>query len=228
MHATNARTQARAQTNADLDAGGMPSTNEAEARCATMHECEQVSGEVQVAGSKGDMDIDVWVTTLQGVVLYHRCAPSHGKLSFQTPVSDGARVPDEGTGYGDYADDEDTFRLCVEHQQVPSTAHDGRTRRVVALRLRDVDAALWKRERVASNSDTDKLLRAMRVMHTSLAGMIGDLTALEMREKGLTASVVGTASRVTAMAFVSFVVIVAISVAQVRYYRDFFKAKKLC
>lgn len=177
------------------------------------------------------MDIDVWITTLQGKVLYHRCAPSHGKLSFLTPLAEHT-----GPHYDDYDDlelndfrqDEDTFRICIEHQQNPSMAHVAGASRVITLRMKDVDTTVIRHNRAASASDTDRLQRSMRSMHNQLAAMVGDLTQLEHRERTLTKCVAQTAWRVSCLAALSLLVIFATSALQMSYYKTYLRHKKVC
>lgn len=200
-----------------------------ERRCFTqdLPTGRKVNGEVEVSGSKGDMSIDVWVTTLQGVVIYHRCAHAHGKLTFRTPESVAGSHEEEGS-LQDMREDEDTFKVCIEHQQQPSTAHEAHTERSITVGFQEADRSFWKRERPALASDTDRLLRSMRTIHTSLVGMIGDLSQLEQRERSLTKGIMNTGWRVSVLAAISFMTVVLISFLQFRYYRDFFKQKKLC
>lgn len=180
-----------------------------------------------MSGNRGDMNIDVWVTTLQGKVLYHRCAPSHGKLSFQTPHSE--RTHEEDIYLHEFHDDEDTFQICIEHQQNPSAVQTSPdASRVITLRLNDIQSLAVRHSRAATASDADRLLRSMRSMHTQLSGMIGDLTDLEQRERNTVSDVVRTTWYVTFLAIASLLVIGATSALQICYYKLYFKHKKVC
>lgn len=183
-----------------------------------------------MAAGRGEMEIDVWITTMSGTVLYHRRAAEHGKFSFRTPALSRkyhADMMDDEDEY-DYEEaraEEDTFKVCVEHQQVASRAHAAGTRRMVSFKL---DEARARDGVAAEKGDTDALQATMKDMHASLSGMVGDLNQLQRREKGLTKRMQRTTGRVTALAVFSLVVMVATSAMQYRYYVGYFKQKKLC
>ena len=170
------------------------------------------------------MDIDIFITTNDGKVLYHKRAPQHGKFSFWTPKY----LPEEFDADDDLEEDEEeTFRVCLEHQQHASQAHATGTRRSIQFILHQS----YKGESVAkaaSMSDMDRLQNTMRQMHTTLSGMIGDLTQLQRRERLLTEKMEKTNSRVVALAIFGIIVAVGTSLVQFKYYQGYFKQKKLC
>lgn len=188
------------------------------------------------------MDIDVWVTTLPGKVLYHKRAPDHGKLSFQTPSVRNLRVdalhPDvvdnvdaDAYGFDQSAEDEDTFRVCVEHQDVPSSLHDDGAHRAISLRLGDgspahtaADAATG----MARAHDANRLVDSVLYMHEGLTAMVGDLSRLEARERALIDACRRTGTRVSVLAMAAVASAVAVTAAQSHYYGVFFKQNKLC
>lgn len=187
----------------------------------------QVSGELHVSGEKGDMDIDLWITTVKGSVLYHKRSSNHGKFTFQTPGTNAH----ENYDYDDDNDEDDTFRICIEHQQPASAAHPRGTKRSVSFRLNHTPPSWAGHQRsgkAALAADTDRLQTTMRTMHSSLAGMIGDLSQLERREKLLTKGVENTTRRVTYLAIFSLVVTVMTSALQFTYFKGYFKQKKIC
>lgn len=206
-------------------------------RCFTdeLPSSTRITGETRIADGKSDMEIDVWVTTQKGTVLYHRRAADHGKFSFTTPAiakdhHDDVLEDDEQYSYDDEDPyEEDTFRICIEHQQVPSRAHPAGTRRLVSFVLHQAFNGLKEpAQGAASAEDTDHLQLTMREMHTTLSGMIGDLTQLQRRERNLTARMQRTSWRVTAMAVWSVLMMILTSAVQFKYYQGYFKRKKLC
>lgn len=186
------------------------------------------------------MDIDVWVTNIQGIVLYHKCAPSHGVFTFHTPPSLNQHHhqydhhhdddPDDGFDLREFPHDEDTFQICIEHQQPPSGVSEAGTQRIVSLRIGNdaTDVALADNNKAASVSDADRLLQHMQSMHGVLVAMVSDLSVLEEKERRLMGNVQHTASRISTLAAMSLSVIAVISVLQMRFYSDYFKDKKLC
>ncbi|CAN8075195.1 unnamed protein product [Agarophyton chilense] len=188
----------------------------------------KVTGETRVSGGKSDMDIDVWVTNLQGKVLYHKKAPDHGKFSFDTPKIQRQHRPADEYEYED--EEEDTFRICIEHQQKAGRVHPAGTKRAIEFNLDQAFAGASTEgvDRAAKASDTDRLQKSLRRMHTSLSGMIGDMTRLQRRERMLTQKMEETTSHVMVLAILSLFVTVATCAAQYKYYEGYFKQKKLC
>lgn len=187
-----------------------------------------------MASGRGEMDIDVWITTMQGKVLYHRRSPEHGKFSFDTPGvpkdRDHDMLDDDDYGYAD-AHEEDTYKICIEHQQSPSRSHPPDTKRLISFHLNQAFNGANAGERLADAAgakDTDKLQATMRDMHTTLSGMIGDLSQLQKRERTLTNRMQRTTSRITWLSIFSLFITLATSALQFRYYKGYFKQKKLC
>lgn len=184
-----------------------------------------------MTSGKSDMEIDVWVTTMDGKVLYHRRAADHGKFTFKTPsiAKHHEDMDDEDYDYEDEGDEEDTFKICIEHQQHPSRAHPPGTHRLVSFKLhQSFKGGTISMDSAATASDTDKLQESMRQIHTALSGMIGDLSQLQRREKTLTARMQRTTSRVTSLAILAVIVTMATAAFQFKYYQGYFKQKKLC
>lgn len=174
------------------------------------------------------MEIDVWITTLQGKVLYQKRASDHGKFSFRTPPIHRDHKPSADYEYDD-EEEEDTYRVCIEHQQPAGRAHPSGTRRAVEFKLDQAFPGVrGSTGNAAKASDADRLLDTLRAMHTSLSGMIGELTRLQQRERTLTANMEHTTSRVLWLAIFSLLVTVVTCAAQYKYYEGYFKQKKLC
>ncbi|KAI0562501.1 hypothetical protein FGB62_59g13 [Gracilaria domingensis] len=174
------------------------------------------------------MEIDVWVTTLQGKVLYHKRAPDHGKFSFDTPAIERQHKPADEYEYDD--EEEDTYRICIEHQQKAGRVHPAGAKRAIEFNLDQAFAGSSTDgvERAAKATDTDRLQKSLRRMHTSLSGMIGDITRLQRRERMLIQRMEGTTGRVMMLAILSLFVTIATCAAQYKYYEGYFKQKKLC
>lgn len=192
----------------------------------------QITGEALVASGRSEMDIDVWITTVQGKVLYHRRSSEHGKFSFDTPAlskeHEHDMLDDDDYDYTD-TNEEDTYKICIEHQQSPSRSHPPGTKRLVSFHLNQAfNGAKNRYGDAAGAKDTDKLQATMRDMHTTLSGMIGDLSQLQKRERTLTNRMQRTTSRITWLAVFSLFVTLATSALQFRYYKGYFKQKKLC
>lgn len=177
------------------------------------------------------MTIDVWITTSEGRVLYHKRAPDHGKFTFMTPGTNvGGHAPDPDMDDEDYDDDEDedTYKICLEHQQIASRGHVAGTRRLVYFNLDHAFSEMDRNEKPASGSSADKLQATMRNMHTTLSGIVGDLSQLQKRERSLLSRTQKTSSRITMFAVISLFVTLGTSAFQYKYYKGYFKQKKLC
>lgn len=177
------------------------------------------------------MEIDVWITTMDGNVLYHKRAADHGKFTFRTPSVSKQHddVEEDEYDYGQDDDEEDTFKICIEHQQHPSRAHPTGTHRLVSFKLhQSFNGGTSSLEDAATASDTDKLEASMRDIHTALSGMIGDLSQLQRRERVLTARMQRTTTRITSLAIFAVIVTMVTSAFQFKYYKGYFKQKKLC
>lgn len=173
------------------------------------------------------MPIDVWVTTLQGRVLYNKRAEDHGKFSFITPKVEREHRPADDYEYEE--EEEETYRICIEHQQKAGRVHPAGTRRAIEFNLDQAFGGVSEDvERAAKATDTDRLQKSLRQMHTSLSGMIGDLTRLQRRERNLTARMEHTTGHVLVLAIFSLTVTIGICAAQYKYYEGYFKQKKLC
>lgn len=175
------------------------------------------------------MEVDVWITTFSGQVLYHKRATSHGKFSFTTPAvrKTGASGVNEDEDDEYASEEEDTYRVCLEHQQPASRSHPAGTRRLVSFHLDHAFNALYRGDRHAQVEDVDQLDRTMRQIHTSLLGMIGDLSRLEKRERDLMARIQSTTGRVTKFSIVALAILFGTSALQYKYYSTYFKQKKL-
>lgn len=176
------------------------------------------------------MQIDLWITTLLGVVLYHKCAPSHGKFTFTTPESNHKlrSVDEQDHDFYDYTDDEDTYRICIEHQQMHSKVYASGTYRIIDFHLEDIDKAVVPSINVATDQDTNRLIDKLKLSHISLHHMIDDLVQLQHHERLLAARVQHTARRLSFLSITSLVLTLLTSVLQLSYYRIFFRKNKLC
>lgn len=204
----------------------------------------QILGEAGIVSGLGIMeDIDVWVTTLQGQVLFHRRDNTHGKFTFRTPpvpLTEHSGIDDEADEINglDAGYDEDTYRICVEHQVGAEgsawTTHQN-VRRMVSLRVHHstVTGISSLSESVsgtstAQSANANALEDSMRDMHTTLDSMAGDLAHLQEKERRLAKTVEETNRRVARVAGVSVALAGVTAAAQLRYFRMYFKRKKLC
>lgn len=175
------------------------------------------------------MPIDLWITTLLGVVLYHKCAPSHGKFTFVTPESPHkVAISDEHDhDFYDYTDDEDTYRICIEHQQLHSKVYSPATYRIINFHFENIDNVAVPSIHVATDHDANRLIDKLKFSHISLHHMIDDIVQLQRRERLLIARVQHTAHRLACLAFSSLTIIALTSLLQLNYYRSYFKKNKL-
>lgn len=189
----------------------------------------KITGELNIATGKGDMEVDLWITTVQGKVLFNRRSTTHGKFSFRTPRIEGHQEDPDDYDYLDEPE-EDTFKICIEHQQSAGQAHPRGTNRAIYFHVNEAfsQEPHSLENKMAKASDTDRLQSTMRTMHTTLSGMIGDLSQLQRRERLLTAKMEMTTSLVTRLAIFSFIVAIGTSALQFHYYKRYFKQKKLC
>lgn len=192
----------------------------------------RIAAEVRVSDGKGAMDIDVWVTTLAGAVLWHRRAPDHGKFAFTT----GAATKTQHSGIdGEEDDDEDygwvdeTYRICVEHQLPPGRVVAGGAARTIALGLMESSLAGGDPGTLpAKDEAANRLQTRMRTMHETLSLVIGDLTKLQNRERKLVKRVKRTNVRIGYLSAIAVIVSVVTAVVQYQYYKQYFTQKKLC
>lgn len=207
--------------------------NPGQRRCFTedLPTGQKINGETRVSGGKGDMRIDVWITTVEGRVLYHKYADDHGKFTFDTPKLPNHRENEWADDYEDsYIPEDDTYKVCIEHQQVAGRVHEPGTKRAVSIHFNEAMGMQSERQvsRAATSQSTDQLQSSMREIHNTLSAMIGDLAMLESRERFLTKRISGTIRQVTILAVVSLFVICLTSLLQFRYYKGYFQQKKLC
>ncbi len=166
------------------------------------------------------MDIDVWVTTLKGRVLYHRHGTEKGMISFMTPKSEHLDLDD------DDEEDNDTFRVCLEHQLRPSETLTQGAKRLVSYRLDKAQHKLRGFQSHATLRHAHTLTERLREIHTALSNMMGDLSFLEQRERRLLERNRLTLSRISFLASLSLIVMVATSCIQLTYYRQFFQVEE--
>lgn len=69
--------------------------------------------------------------------------------------------------------------------------------------------------------------RQMEQMEGTLNDMVGDLVALQQRERRLVKKTEATGGRLLVLSVVSYIILVAVATTQIQHYRSFFKAKKL-
>lgn len=176
------------------------------------------------------MPIDLWITTLLGVVLYHKCAPSHGKFTFTTPESNHKlrAVDEQDHDFYDYTDDEDTYRICIEHQQTHSKVYMSGTHRIINFHLENIENAVVPSINAATDHDTNRLIDKLKFSHISLHHMIDDLVQLQRRDRLLAVRVQHIGYRLSFLAIASLVLSALTSLLQLNYYRMFFKKNKLC
>lgn len=202
-------------------------------RCFTedLPTSSRIRAEVRVADGKGAMEIDVWVTTLKGAVLWHRRAPDHGKFAFTTPPAtrtehsgiDSDEEDDEEYGWMD-----ETYRVCVEHQAPAGMVHAPDSSRMVYLSVSETRAGDSESGSHAKSDAANNLQMKMRVMHESLSLLIGDLTKLQQRERKLVKRVGTTNGRLAWLCGTAVLVSAITSAIQYQYYKTYFTQKKLC
>jgi emp24/gp25L/p24 family/GOLD len=192
-----------------------------------------IPAEVSVASGKGVMELDVWVTTADGTVLYHKRSPSHGKFIFQTPVVQ----PRQYSGIDDEADDlvgmeydEETIRVCVEHQQDPHAHAGDGSRRLVSLSMDHTTppGGVHKDASLAHEGQAAQLQDGLSRVQDTLSSLVNDITMMQQRERILVRHLHSTNKRVATYAIFSILVAVCISFAQLQYFKTYFKQKKIC
>lgn len=202
-----------------------------ERRCFTddLPAPSRISASVQVTDGKGAMDIDVWVTTTQGRVLYHKRAPSHGAFSFETVAPQ--KTQHSGIDDGDeetYGWVDETYRFCIEHQRAEGAVHGGDVKRFVSFKINEASHGMRMRTTHANDQATDKLTTTMVDMHKTLSALVDDLAVLQQRERILVKRTSKTTGRVSVFSAVSVMVAVFTSAVQYKYFKTYFQSKKLC
>jgi hypothetical protein len=204
-------------------------------RCFTedLPTATRVAAEVRVSDGKGAMDIDVWVTTLTGRVLYHKRAPDHGKFSFTTAAAtktEHSGIDSEETDDEEYGWVDETYRFCVEHQKPVGAVMPADATRIIAFKVDDSSSAAGGggTPGLAKQAAADRLALAMRKIHESLGSVIVDLTQLQQRERKLVHRVANTNTRLSLLSGLAIAVTVVTSAVQYRYFKAYFTQKKLC
>jgi hypothetical protein len=192
----------------------------------------RVTGEVAVATGKGEMELDVWVTTMNDAVLYHKRSPSHGKFYFDTPAIhsrqySGIEEEDDAIGMG-Y--DEETIRICIEHQKDPGAYGTEGARRLVSLRIDHPTPLgnMHNSQKFAQGDHTTQLQDGLGRIQETLSGLVSDLTVLQQRERTLVKRLHSTNTRVVTCAVISIFFAGLTSFLQLRHFRTYFKRKRLC
>jgi emp24/gp25L/p24 family/GOLD len=192
----------------------------------------RVTGEVAVATGKGEMELDVWVTTMNDAVLYHKRSPSHGKFYFDTPAIhsrqySGIEEDDDTIGMG-Y--DEETIRICIEHQRDPGAYSTEGARRLVSLRIDHPTPPgnMHASQKFALGDHTTQLQDGLGRIQEALSGLVSDLTLLQQRERVLVKRVHSTNTRVLTCVVISIFFAGLTAFLQLRHFKTYFKQKRLC
>ncbi|KAK1861622.1 hypothetical protein I4F81_004204 [Pyropia yezoensis] len=193
----------------------------------------QIKGEASISTGKGYMELDVWVITKNGRVLFHRRKTHHGKFSFTTPehpdVDHSRPRNDEDTEEEMYGVEEDNYQVCIEHQDHPDAVHEAGTKRLVSFKL-DHSAAYdpsGGHTVAAKAKDVDGVVRALEDMHHTLLSMKNQLDTLHYREKRLAKANEGTNERVAWYSSVGFVVLLLTGAYQSFYMKRYLTSKKI-
>jgi emp24/gp25L/p24 family/GOLD len=191
----------------------------------------QIIGDVRVASGKNNMEIDTWITTMSGHVVYHKRGADHGKFSFvTTPIErnnhSGIDDDDGGDAYGF---EDETYRVCFEHQNYAGVVYTDGAKRSIFFRLDgtlvDSDSRVSS---IAWNAKTDILQEIVHTMHESLSIIIGELSHLQRRERILVKHVTATSNGVIYLASLSITIAISTSIVHFQNLRTFFMHKKLC
>lgn len=209
------------------------SLNPGERRCFTddLPTSSHISASVLVTDGKGAMDIDVWVTTTEGRVLYHKRAPSHGSFSFETTTpkkTQHSGIDSEDDDDHMYGWVDETYRFCIEHQRTHGAVIDGDVSRLVSFEIKGSSQNMRMATNHAKVEATDKLTSKMVDMHHTLNGLLDDLAVLQQRERALVRRVGHTTGRVSAFSALSVCVALVTSALQYKYFKTYFQNKKLC
>lgn len=198
----------------------------------------KISGEATVGDGIGKMDIDVWVTTMQGTVLFHKRAPAHGKFTFKTPAAvkrQYSGIDSEEEDGEDYDWTDETYRFCIEHQSPQGVVMpEGASRKVsFSLENPDVSSAIEAGERrkehgAASDAGVEEVSKRMRTMHSTMSLLISELTGMQQKERKNVKSNAKMSRNVTLMSLLAILLCIATSAAQYAYYKAYFKQKKMC
>jgi hypothetical protein len=190
----------------------------------------RITGELHVASGKGVMEIDLWITTLSGLVIYHNRAADHGKFSFITARVEKMQysgVDDEEEDGFDFQDE--TYRICLEHQYRSDAVQPDGAKRSIYFNLHnsflEIDS---EAHNLARSGKTDTLQNNMRNVHDALSNIIGDLSHLQQRERVLVKRLNVTSSRVTYLACLSILIAMITSIMQLQFFKSYFKQRKLC
>lgn len=191
----------------------------------------RIIGVASVANGKGDAKLQFDVKSNTGKVIYSSDRGSTGKgdkFSFNTPKynSNNDVYDDE---YYDYDEEELSakYDVCL-FLTFHATQHVADAKRSIEFWIRpESEMATLGEVPNAREHDLSALSVSMRDIQHSLKTMTGDLASLQQRERRLAKRIAFTAHRLTLMATLSILVLVATAVLQVMHFKTFFKSKKL-
>lgn len=193
--------------------------NAGEKRCFTQEIGfeRRMRGDVRVTDGKGEATVTVVIKNPEGHVIYQKSELEHGKFSWKSdPMPEG--VYDDDLDYA-YAEEEKPYEICIENY-----ARRGHERRMIFMEMTEEYRA---RSREAKREHVDRVQESLIRMSDLLNGMIAEMSMLENRERRLVNMTKATNTRLTIFASMSFFVIVVVAAYQSRYYRSYFRTKKL-
>jgi emp24/gp25L/p24 family/GOLD len=191
----------------------------------------RIEAEVRVADGKGAMEIDVWITTMKGRVLWHKRAPDHGKFVFTTgsvTKTQHSGIDSDDEDEVDYGWTDETYRICLEHQRPSGSVHPPGSSRIIAFHLTEEATGAAKGSQPVTGEAVNTLQLRMRTMHETLSLLITDLTMLQQRERKLVKRVSSTNQHIAILSGFAIAVSLLTALLQYHYYKKYFTQKKLC
>lgn len=186
----------------------------------------------------GKMEIDVWITTMQGTVLYHHRAPSHGKLTFTTPAAvkrSYSGIDNDEPDDEDYAWTDETYRICLEHQNPQGAVLPAGAYRKVGFSIEDpaLRKAIENGERRvshghASDDDVENVSQKLRTMHSTMSLLISELSTLQQRERKMVKRSKKDSGRIVWLCLLAIIFCAVTAATQYAYYKSYFRQKKMC
>lgn len=191
----------------------------------------RVIGAASIANGKGAaavLSFDVRTLSRKIVFESRRDGQQNEKFAFLTPHYSDGHPPriDDDYGYGD-EEMNAQFEACLV-LNFHEMHHVENARRSVEFWIRPDSSTIHSiGERRAAETSMETMISVLEDMQYTLKGMVGDLAALQQRERRLVSTTELTGSRLLQFAAVSIAVLLITSTLQFRHFKTYFKAKKL-
>jgi emp24/gp25L/p24 family/GOLD len=173
-----------------------------------------VRGELRVAGGKGDMTLDLFVSDPSGVVYYHKADVNAVKYSFKSGAFQAhTTMP---------------YRFCVVHQIHPHAPPGTNVARRVSLSVK-VETPAFKEvvDSLAKGGHISKIQESFQEVSNEVDALIARLDELRVKEQALTDINEDTSRTILRITIIAALFTIASGVLNFLNLKSFFKQKKL-